>query len=131
MRTTLIVAFLLCLAATSCNSDVTEGQSTLSPNKKWFVDMETGSSGRSNVWTRLCIYDTDVFTALKARPNPDPSGTPTASYTVPIELYARDVDLKWNSASTVLRIEQPELNGKPPISYSLDLISFSFSKVEQ
>ena len=126
MRTNLILALLLCIAAISC-ADWDEGQSTLSPNKKWFVDMQTKSG--TNGFTRIRVYDTDVYPRLKTKANP--SGTPTASYTVPIQLYARAVGLKWNSASTVLQIEQPAFNAKPAIYYSLDLTSFSFSKAEK
>jgi hypothetical protein len=127
MRIHLIATFLLCLGVASCSSGYDEGHSTLSPNKKWFVDLETKSG--ANGFTRIRIYDTDVYPDLKTKPNP--RGTPTALFTVPIQFYARAVDFKWNPASTVLRMEQPELNGKPPIYYSLDLDSFSFSKVEK
>jgi hypothetical protein len=126
MRTVLLLAFLLCLGATSC-ADWEQGQSTLSPNKRWFVDLQTKSG--ANGFTRIRVYDTDVYPSLKTKANP--RGTPTASFTVPIEFYARGVDLKWNSTSTVLRIEQPAVNAKPPINYSLDLNTFSFSKVEK
>lgn len=113
--------------AARSKADWDEGQSTLSPNQKWFVDMQTKSG--TNGFTRIRVYDTDVYPDLKTKPNAD--GTPTASFTVPIQYYARSVDLKWNSTGTVLRIEQPALNVKPPINYSLDLNSFSFSKVQQ
>ena len=126
MRNILIITFLVCIGATSC-ADYDEGQSTLSPNKKWFVDLQTKSGDKS--FTRIRVYDTDVYPGLKTRPKP--GGTPTALFTVPIEFHARAVDLKWNQASTVLRIEQPGLNTKPPIYYALDLNSFSFSKVEK
>ncbi|HEY2081981.1 MAG TPA: hypothetical protein VGI88_04290 [Verrucomicrobiae bacterium] len=127
MRLNLVAAFLLCVGVVSCDSDWDEGQSTLSPDKKWFVDLETKSG--TNGLTRIRIYDTSVYPALKLKAEPNPGGTPTASFTVPIQFYARAVDLKWNQASTVLRIEQPALNLKPPIYYALDLNSFSFSKV--
>jgi hypothetical protein len=126
MRNILIITFLVCIGAISC-ADYDEGQSTLSPNKKWFVDLQTKTGAKS--FTRIRVYDTDVYPGLKTRPKP--GGTPTALFTVPIEFYAREVDLKWNQASTVLRIEQPGLNAKPPIYYSLDLNSFSFSKLEK
>ena len=126
MRNILIIALLVCIGATSC-ADWDEGQYTLSPNKKWFVDLQTKSG--ANGFTRIRVYDTNVYPSLKTKPNP--GGTPAALFTVPIQFYARAVDLKWNSASTVLRIEQPALNAKPPIYYSLDLNSFSFSKVEK
>ena len=126
MRNILIIIFLVCIGATSC-ADYDEGQSTLSPNKKWFVDLQTKSGDKS--FTRIRVYDTDVYPSLKT--NPNPGGNPTALFTVPIEFYARAVDMKWNQASTVLRIEQPGLNTKPPLIYSLDLNSFSFSKVEK
>src|SRR5260370_23657937 len=132
MRNHLIVVCLLGLVATSCNSNWTEGQSTLSPNKKWFVSLQTKSIDPTNGCARIRIYDTDIYPALKVKPlKADPSGTPTASFTVPVQIYARDAELKWNAASTVLRIEQPELNLKPPIYYAVDLTTFSFSKVEK
>ena len=104
---------------------IEEGQSTLSPNKKWFVALETKSG--TNSFTRICVYDTDVYPDLK-RERANPDGTPTASFTVPIQFYARSVDLKWNQAGTVLRIEQPD--NLKPLYYALDLNSFSFSRVE-
>jgi hypothetical protein len=127
MKINLIAAFLLCLGAVGCGSDFVEGQATLSPNKKWFVDLETTSD--TNSLTRIRVYDTAVYPGLKT--NPNPKGNPTAEFTVPIEFYARAVVLKWNPASTVLRIEQPVLNNKPAIYYSLDLNSYSFSKVDK
>jgi hypothetical protein len=126
MRNHLIAICLFGLLVTSC-ADWDEGQSTLSPNKKWFVDLQTKSG--TNGFARIRVYDTDVYPGLKTKPKA--SGTPTASFTVPIQFSARAVDLKWNSAGTVLRIEQSALNTKPPIYYSLDLNSFSFSKVDQ
>jgi len=117
--------------ATSCNSDWDEGQSTLSPNKKWFVQLQTKSISPTNGCTRVFIYDTDVYPALKAKPDPDPSGTPTASFIVPVDIHARSAELKWNTAGTILRIEQPELNTKPAICYAVDLTTFSFSKVDK
>ena len=126
MRNHLIVICLLGLLATSC-ADWDEGQSTLSPNKKWFVEMQTKSG--TNGFTRIRVYDTEVYPGLKTKQNP--GGRPTALFTVPIQFSARAVAMKWNQASTVLRIEQPALNARPPIYYSLDLNSFSFSKVEQ
>lgn len=104
-----------------------EGKSTLSPNKKWFVELETKSG--TNSLTRIRVYDTDAYPGLKREKEPIPEGTPTASFTVPIQFYARSVDLKWNQASTVLRIEQPD--HLKPLYYALDLNSFSFSKVEK
>src|SRR5579859_3698750 len=88
----LIFAFLLCLGVASCSShsDYDEGQSTLSPNKKWFVDLDTST----NRLTQIRIYDTDVYPILKT--NPAPEGTPTALFIVPIGFSARFVDLKWN-----------------------------------
>jgi hypothetical protein len=126
MRNILAIAFFVCIGVTSC-ADWDEGQSTLSPNKRWFVDLQTKYG--ANGFTRIRVYDTDVYPGLKTKPNP--GGTPTALFTVPMLFHARVVDLTWNSASTVLGIEEPALNGKPPINYSLDLNSFSFSKVEK
>lgn len=108
-------------------NQIGEGQSTLSPNKKWFVDLETKSG--TNSFTRIRVYDTAVYPGLKREKEPISEGTPTASFTVPIQFYARSVDLKWNEASTVLRIEQPD--HLKPLYYALDLNSFSFSKVEK
>jgi hypothetical protein len=129
MKGNLIAACLLCLGVTSCNSDLTSGQSTLSPNKKWFVRLETKSGDSTNGCTRISVYNTDVYPALKTKP--DVAGTLTALFNVPIEFEARFAELKWNPTSTVLRIEQPAANTKPPMYYSLDLNSFSFSKVEK
>jgi len=129
MRNHLIVVSLLGLVVISCNSEWTEGQSTLSPNKKWFVRLETKSIDPTNTCARIRIYDTDIYPALKTSPNP--KGTPTASFTVPIQFHARTAELKWNPTSTALRVEQPEANLKPPIYYSVDLNSFSFSKLEK
>lgn len=108
------------------SSDYDEGQATRSPNKKWFVDVET--KWNTNGPTRIRIYDTDVYPDLKTKPIP--GDHPTALFIVPIQFRARDGDMEWNSASTVLRLKAATLNGKPPIYYSLDLNSFSFSKVE-
>jgi hypothetical protein len=128
MRNALLLAFLVCLGVTAC-ADWEEGQSTLSPNKKWFVNLQTKSG--TNGFTRIRVYDTDVYPSLKTEANPNPRGKPTALFIVPVEFYARSVDMKWNSAGTVLRMEQPAANLKPPIYYSLDLNTFSFSKIEK
>jgi hypothetical protein len=87
MRNTLIIAFLLCIGVISC-ADWDEGQSTLSPNKKWFVDLQTKSG--VDGFTRIRVYDTDVYPSLKTKPNP--GSIPTALFTVPIQFHARDVD---------------------------------------
>lgn len=129
MNSRLAAICLLGLMATSCNSHWEEGQSSLSPNKKWFAQLETKSISPSNSCTRISVYDTDVYPALKTKP--DPSGTPTASFTVPVDIHARSAELKWNTNSTVLRIEQPEANAKPPIYYAVDLNTFSFFKVDK
>ena len=129
MRNRLIAVCLLGLVATSCNSDWDQGQSSLSPNKKWFVELQTKSISPTNGCTRVFIYDTDVYPALKSKP--DPSGTPTASFIVPVDISARSAELKWNTAGTFLRIEQPEVSTKPPIYYAVDLTTFSFSKVDK
>jgi len=129
MTNRLIALCLLGVLATSCNSQLTEGQSTHSPNKKWLVRLETQSTSPTNHIARITVYDTDVYPALKT--SSDPSGTPTASFNVPIGIYARSAELKWNTNNTVLRIEQPEANTKPPIYYTLDLATLSFSKVDK
>lgn len=131
MRNRLIAVCLLGLVATSCNSGWDEGQSTLSPNKKWCVQLQTKSISPTNGCARVFIYDTDVYPALKAKPDSAPSGTPTASFVVPVDIHARSAELKWNTAGTVLRIEQPEINKKPAIYYAVDLPTFSFSKVDK
>ncbi len=132
MRHRLIAVLLLGLVAASCSSSWDEGQSTLSPNKKWFVQLETKSINPTNDCARIYVYDTDVYPSLKAQPlQAHPSGTPTATFTVPVDIRARSVDLKWNTDSTVLRIEQPAVNTKPAMCYAVDVTSFSFSRVDK
>jgi hypothetical protein len=128
MRNALLLAFLVCFGVTGC-ADWEEGQSTLSTNKKWLVNLQTKSG--TNGFTRIRVYDTDVYPSLKTKADPNPSGKPRALFIVPVEFYARSVNMKWDSAGTVLRMEQPGANLKPPIYYSLDLNTFSFSKIEK
>jgi hypothetical protein len=113
--------------------DWSEGESTLSPNKKWFVGLRTGTFwDKTNQYTQIQVYDTEANPELKQNSPPtDPGSKTTASFIVPVPLHARDVELKWNGESTILHLEQVSLNMQPAIHYDLDLKSFSLTKVEK
>lgn len=133
MSNRLIVVCLLAVLATSCGPQIKVGQSTLSPDNKWFIHLETQSLGPTNGCARIDIYDTAIYPSLKTQPLEvnRASGPPTASFTVPIFINARSAELKWNTASTVLRIEQRAVNANPAIYYAVDVTNFSFSKVDK
>jgi hypothetical protein len=127
MSNRLITVCLIGILATSCKPQMKTGQSTLSPSKKWFVQLETTYPlSSTNASVSILIYDTVVYPALMT--NANPSGTPTASFNVPVNIDARSADLKWNTNSTVLRIEQL---APAPIYYEVNLATFSFTKVDK
>jgi hypothetical protein len=128
MSNRLITVCLIGILATSCKPQLKTGQSTLSPDKKWFVHLETAYPLTStNATVSISIYDTAVYPALMT--NLNPSGTPTASFNVPVKIDARSADLKWNTNNTVLRIEQPA--PAPPIYYEVNLTTLSFTKIDK
>ncbi len=133
------IAALLVMACVTMNNrqarNWAEGHMTRSPDNRWLVLMRsTSAPSPEESFINLLVFDTDLYPDLKAdkaAPSKVHRQNPHASYVIPVQMYARMTTFRWNDERHVVEITQGQVNALEPLTYRLDLETFSLTKVEK
>lgn len=110
-----------------------ESSFSISPSKKWAVCFRTTSnSDPAKSFSQILLFDAPSFPDIVSRnyPTRRQLNNPTASFLVPLQLYARVAAVEFTSDGKRVMIKQGPVNHQVPITYELDLDNFSLNSVD-
>jgi hypothetical protein len=142
MRNTLIIILSLCLGTLLLFGTFhfinreqiawVEGAFSVSPTKKWAIYLRTTStSDPVKSFSQIFLFDADVYPDIVTRnfPTRYQLNNPTASFLVPIQLYARVATVKFSDEGNQVTIKQGAINHLLPVAYVLDLGDYTFHSI--
>lgn len=140
MKKALLILLLLSLGvlvsqkiAATMNKERTkwvEGNFSVSPDKKWGVYLQSSSdSDPAKSFCRISLFASRNYPDIVARNAPSrfQENNPTASFLVPIRLYARMAAVEFDSESDRVLIKQGPVNGMAQVAYEVDLGNYSLT----
>jgi hypothetical protein len=115
-------------------TDWVEGNFVVSPAKNRAVYFQTASNEDSaKSFCRISVFDARQYPDIVNRSHPTryQMNNPTASYLLPLQLYARVATLEFDSGSSRVMIKQGPVNRQPPIAYEIDLDGHGLRSLNQ
>ena len=114
--------------------DWVEGNFVVSPVKNRAVYFQTASNEDSaKSFCRISVFDAHQFPDIvnRSRPTRYQMNNPTASYLLPLQLYARVATIEFDSGGGRVMIKQGPVNRQPPIAYEIDLDGHGLHSLNQ